>query len=116
MRTVAPDFTSTPITLPSGVFDHRIDLELVLGAVVVQLALFFRPGQLPGKLDGYQVLHHWPGRASRFAKPGGILADEMARDFRVHEASLGVPTARWVCPEDHAGMVLMRKTDDSSSR
>lgn len=31
-------------------------------------------------------------------------------------ASFGVPVALLVCPEDQAGMVLMRKTLDSSSR
>jgi hypothetical protein len=60
--------------------DHCIDLDAVLGAVVVQPTQFIGPCELPRELHHDEVLDHLPGCASRLAKSIRVLADEVTRE------------------------------------
>jgi hypothetical protein len=65
--------------------EDDVDLEVVLGAVVVELGALVRPGQLPGDLRRHEVLQHRPGGTARFAEPRGVLTEQMAGDPAVDE-------------------------------
>lgn len=97
--------------------DHHVDLDLVFGAVMVQSSSLLRPGQLSGQLHGDEVLHQGARRRTT-----GIPSIHSSWPMRCPampvstNPSFGVPIALRVWPEDQAGIVLMRKTEVSSSR
>jgi hypothetical protein len=70
-------------------FQNGVYLDLVFGAVVIEVRAFLGPGELAGMFHKYECLDHWSRCAVGLGEAGGVLAEQVRGDAGIDEGQLG---------------------------
>lgn len=97
------------------ILEHNIHLDLVLGAIVVQLDSFLRPSELSGKFHGHEPFEQ-PTEWALGPKTTSIQIMQVGGDAGVNQGDLGGSRcSRSEIPRP-AGIRLIRYTSSSKLR